>query len=56
MTEGRSAMDIMEIHKTLSALLDKLKRNRELVSLAELKTKYRKPYTCLLYTSDAADE
>ena len=38
-------MDIMEIHKTLSALLDKLKRNRELVSLAELKTKYRKPYT-----------
>ena len=40
-------MDIMEIHKTLSALLDKLKRNRELVSLAELKTKYRKPYTAL---------
>ena len=36
-------MDIMEIHKTLSALLDKLKRNRELVSLAELKTNTASP-------------
>lgn len=40
-------MDIIKLHQTLSALLDKLKRNRELVSLAELKTKYRKPYTAL---------
>ena len=40
-------MDIMELHQALSALLDKLKRNRELVSLSELKTKYRKPYTAL---------
>lgn len=40
-------MDIMELHHALSALLDKLKRNRELVSLSELKTKYRKPYTAL---------
>ena len=34
-------MDIMELHQALSALLDKLKRNRELVSLSELKTKYK---------------
>ena len=40
-------MDITELYQSLSALLDKLKRNRELVSLSELKTKYRKPYTAL---------
>lgn len=40
-------MDITELHNVLTALLDKLKRNREIVPLSELKTKYRKPYTAL---------
>lgn len=40
-------MDITELYDVLAALLDKLKRNREIVPLSELKTKYRKPYTAL---------
>lgn len=39
--------DTMELYQSLAALLDKLKRNRELVPLSELKSKYRKPYTAL---------
>lgn len=40
-------MNRTELYDILAALLDKLKRNRELVPLSELKTKYRKPYAAL---------
>ena len=43
-----------ELESCLSGLLSTLKKNREHVPLEVLKTQYKQPYDCLLYTSRTA--